>query len=45
MENTFAKKENEIVKAQPETIEFLLNYSKSLNITKINGHKFETILN
>ena len=45
MENTYTKKENELVKAKPETIQFLLNYSKSLKITEVNNHKFESNLN
>jgi len=47
MENIYAnkKKECELVKAQPETIQFLLNYSKSLNITEAKGIKFENNLN
>lgn len=34
-----------LVKAQPRTVEFLLNYSKSLKITEIKGLKFESSLN
>lgn len=34
-----------IVKAKPETIDFLLNYSKSLKITKAKGMQFESNLN
>ena len=32
-------------KAQPQTVAFLLNYSKSLKITEVNGLKFESNLN
>ena len=35
----------ELVKARPETVEFLLNYSKSLNIVKHNEFRFENNLN
>jgi hypothetical protein len=34
-----------LVKAQPHTVEFLLNYSKSLKITEIKDLKFESNLN
>ena len=34
-----------LAKAKPETIKFLLDYSKSLDITEANGIKFETNLN
>jgi len=39
------KKKCKLVKAKPETIEFLLNYSKSLKITEAKGLKFESNLN
>ena len=39
------KKKCKLVKAKPETVEFLLNYSKSLKITKAKGLKFESNLN
>lgn len=47
MEEIYIKNsgKNELVKAKSETIQFLLNYSKSLNITNIKGHKFENNLN
>ena len=28
-----------------ETIDFIINYSKSLNILKLNSHNFEFIMN
>lgn len=31
-----------VVKAKPETISFLLNYSKSLDMIKAKGMHFET---
>lgn len=47
MENIYTKhtKECKLVKAQPQTVEFLLNYSKSLKITEAKGMKFESNLN
>lgn len=38
-------KDCKLIKAQPHTVEFLLNYSKSLKITEIKGLKFESNLN
>ena len=38
-------KDCKLVKAQPHTVEFLLNYSKSLVITEVKGLKFESNLN
>lgn len=38
MQHRYPKTENcELVKAQPETIEFLLSYSKSLHVSKSKG--------
>jgi len=34
-----------LVEAKPETVQFLLNYSKSLKITEVDGIKFESNLN
>lgn len=34
-----------LVKARPETVSFLLNYSKSLKITEAKGIQFESNLN
>jgi hypothetical protein len=47
MEHLYTKqgKKNIQFKAKPETIQFLLNYSKSLHITKTNGNTFESNLN
>ena len=39
------KSKNTLVKAKPETIQFLLSYSKSLNITEVEGLQFESNLN
>ncbi|MEO9892871.1 hypothetical protein [Aurantibacter sp.] len=39
------RKRNKVVEAKPETIQFLLNYSKSLKITEVDGYKFESNLN
>ncbi len=35
----------ELIKARPETVSFLLNYSKSLDIVKVDGLSFENNLN
>ena len=47
MEKLYAKDRNKcrLVKARPETVEFLLNYSKSLKITKAKGIPFESNMN
>ena len=47
MEKIYVKNQTKckIVKAKPETIQFLLNYSKSLKITEVNGIKFESNMN
>ena len=47
MEEIYSNKQNQckIVKSKPETINFLLNYSNSLKITKVRGLKFESNLN
>ncbi len=47
MEKIYTKHNNDctLVKAQPQTVEFLLNYSKSLKITEVKGIKFESNLN
>ena len=47
MEKIYTKhnKDCKLVKAQPQTVEFLLNYSKSLKITEVRGIKFESNLN
>ncbi len=47
MEKIYLKNKSKckIVKAKPETVQFLLNYSKSLKITEAKGIKFESNLN
>ncbi len=40
-----SKKEEMHLAPTRRTIDFLLNYSKSLNVTEYNDMKFETILN
>lgn len=47
MEEIYSKKEDQckLIKAKPETIQFLLNYSKSLKITEAKGIKFESNMN
>jgi len=47
MEKIYFKNQRkcEIVKARPETIGFLLSYSKSLKITQTKGIQFESNLN
>ncbi|MEE9364979.1 MAG: hypothetical protein V3U92_20445 [Cellulophaga sp.] len=44
MENIYTKKQEtcKLTKASPKTIEFLLNYSKSLEIIDYKGIKFES---
>ena len=39
------QKNNEIVKSSSETIQYLMNFSKSLNIIKYKEIKFENNLN
>ena len=47
MEKIYTKKQDKckLVKAKPETVSFLLNYSKSLKITKTKGITIESNLN
>lgn len=47
MEKLYTKNQNntKVVKTKPETIQFLLSYSKSLNVTEAKGLQFETNLN
>ncbi|WP_430906917.1 hypothetical protein [Maribacter sp. 2-571] len=47
MEKTYAKNQGdcELTKACPETVKFLLDYSKSLHIVKYDGVRFENNLN
>ncbi len=39
------QKDNTLIKAQPQTVQFLLDYSKSLHISKTDGLTFENNLN
>jgi len=39
------KKKCKLIKAKPETIAFLMNFSKSLKVTEVRGIKFESNLN
>ena len=47
MEKIYTTTENKckIVKAKAETVDFLLNYSRSLKFTKVEGITFESNLN
>ena len=47
MEKTYTSEKNKckLIKAKPETINFLLAYSKSLKITEANRIQFESNLN
>ncbi len=47
MERIYAENPDicKLVKAKPETVAFLLNYSKSLHVAKHKGIKFESNLN
>ena len=47
MENTRTTQENtcKLIKAKPETVDFLLAFSKSLHITNTDGLQFERNLN
>ena len=47
MENYYILTENgcKLLKSKPVTVQFLLDYSRSLNITKAQGIQFETNLN
>lgn len=47
MEKIYSKehKQSELVQAKPETVQFLLSFSKSLKITEANGIKFESNMN
>ncbi|WP_405415551.1 hypothetical protein [Maribacter sp. Asnod1-A12] len=47
MEKLYTKDKSKttLVKAKTETVQFLLAYSKSLNITEVDGLQFETNLN
>lgn len=47
MEKIYLKNQDtcKLAKAKPETVQFLLSYSKSLKITKAKGIKFESHMN
>jgi hypothetical protein len=47
MEKLYTEDKNKrrLIKARPETIQFLLSYSKSLKIIKAKGIQFESNLN
>ncbi len=47
MEKTYSKEKNKckLIKAKPETIGFLISYSKSLQITEAKGIQFDSNLN
>ncbi|MGB5172492.1 hypothetical protein [Eudoraea sp.] len=47
MEKIYSEEQNtcKLAKAKPATIQFLLNYSKSLRFAEYSGFKFETNLN
>ncbi|MCM4174198.1 hypothetical protein DHD32_22275 [Arenibacter sp. TNZ] len=42
---TTDSKNCKLVKTQPQTIKFLLNYSKSIKFIEVNGLNFESNLN
>ena len=37
--------DSNILKPKKETVDFLLNYSKALNVSVYKGHKFESLKN
>ncbi len=47
MENIYSEEQETLktVKATRETIEFLLNYSRSLHVVDSKNHQFEVTLN
>ena len=47
MEKIYAKDQDrcKLTKAKPQTVRFLLDYSKSLKITEVQGFKFESNIN
>jgi len=47
MEKIYAKNQDrcKLAKAKPETVKFLLDYSKSLEINEAQGIKFESNMN
>ncbi len=44
-ENYFVGQKKSELNPKKETVNFLINYSKSLNILKLNSHNFEFIMN
>ena len=44
-ENYFVAQKKSELNPKKETVNFLINYSKSLNILKLNSHNFEFIMN
>jgi hypothetical protein len=44
-ENYFVGQKKLELNPKKETVNFLINYSKSLNILKLNSHNFEFIMN
>ena len=44
-ENYFVDQKKSELNPKKETVNFLINYSKSLNILKLNSHNFEFIMN
>ena len=46
MEKIYSKEQTaRLAKARPETIKFLLDFSKSLHITDYQGAQFDVVLN
>ena len=43
--NYFISKKKYELNPKKENIDFIINYSKSLNILKLNSHNFEFIMN
>lgn len=39
------KNNRKLLKPKKETLDFLLNYSRTLSVTKYKNHQFDTILN
>ncbi len=44
-ENYFVPQKKPELNPKKETVNFLINYSRSLNILKLNSHNFEFIMN
>ncbi|AWX45969.1 hypothetical protein HME9304_03001 [Flagellimonas maritima] len=47
MENIYSEEQSTVktVKASKETVDFLLSYSKSMQVVDYKNHKFEVVLN